>query len=158
MIPLVLVVAPMVGAALTALAVYFWPTLMGWAREHLLPWVDRVVPALATDVRMAFQNLDKISVELRRAVRAAWQRLRRVLLSEVATFVRLFNDKWAVRITSFLRNVEDAEKPVVKIVTEQPLSYDDLPDEIRAKVLAGGLEKTTLDIVEGRDQLLTEVD
>ncbi|WP_333769859.1 hypothetical protein [Streptomyces sp. IBSBF 2435] len=158
MMPLVLVLAPMVGTALAALAVYFWPTLMSWAREHLLPWVDRVLPGLAADVRLAFQNLDKISVDLRRAVRGAWHRLRRVLLSEVATFVQLADDQWAVRITSFLRNVEDAEKPVVKIVSEQPVSYDDLPDNIRAQVLTGGLKKASLDIVEGRDQLLSEVD
>ncbi|MFB7943907.1 hypothetical protein ACFC6L_03210 [Kitasatospora phosalacinea] len=156
MIPLLLLLTGAVGAGLGALALYFWPSLMGWAREHLLPWVERVVPNLANDVRVAFQNLDRVAVDVRRTVRSAWHRLRRVLLSEVADFVQLVDDSWAVRITSYLRNAENAAKPVTKIVSEQPIGYDDLPDEIRVKVLTGGLRKASLDIVELRDRLLEE--
>ena len=65
----------MVGATLLGIAVYFWPQIMTWAREHMLPWVDRYIPELADSVRMAFQELDTLAVRLRRAVRDAWRKL-----------------------------------------------------------------------------------
>lgn len=156
MAPLALILAAMVGAALTGVAVYFWPSIMRWAREHLLPWVDRHMPELAEAVRLAFHDLDKISVELRRAVRIAWQRLRKVLIGETANFTARFDGTWAVQITSYLRNRLQSEKPYVKVVTEQVLGYDDLPQEIRAQALSNGLANSTLDILRARDQLLTQ--
>src|ERR1700680_40544 len=139
MAPLAIILVALVGAALAAVAVYFWPQIMSWAREHLLPWVDKNIPELAEAVRLAFQDLDKIAVELRRAVRTAWRKLRHVLLSETAVFVERYKGEWAVRITSFLRNLEQGEKPVVKVITEQRLDWQDLPEEIRAQAMSNGL-------------------
>jgi hypothetical protein len=156
MAPLVLILASLIGGALVAVAVYFWPQIMTWAREHLLPWIDRNIPELAQAVRLAFQDLDKVAVELRRAVRSAWRRLRAVLLSETATFVKLVSGEWAVRITSYLRNVEQADKPVVKVVTEQHLNWEDLPADIRAEAMSNGLHGKSIDILKARDRLLTE--
>jgi hypothetical protein len=156
MAPLVVILAGVIGAALAGVAVYLWPTIMGWSREHLLPWVDRNIPELAEAVRLAFQNLDRISVDLRRAVRSAWRRLRRVLLSETAKFVEVVNGGWAVQITSYLRNLEQGEKPVVRVITEQRLDWEELPEEIRAQALSHGLRDSSLDVVQVRDQLLSE--
>jgi hypothetical protein len=119
MAPLAFILAGLVGAALAAVAVYFWPAIMAWTREHLLPWVDRNLPELADAVRLAFHDLDKISVELRRMVRTAWRKLRTVLLSETAKFVEVVKNEWAVEITSYLRALEEREKPVVRIVSQQ---------------------------------------
>jgi hypothetical protein len=156
MAPLVIILASLIGAALAAVAVYFWPQIMSWAREHLLPWVDRNMPELAEAVRLAFQDLDKIAVELRRAVRTAWHKLRTVLLSETATFVEKANREWAVQITSYLRNLDERDKPVVRVVTEQYLDWEDLPPEIRAQAMSNGLAGRSIDIVKARDELLAE--
>jgi hypothetical protein len=151
-----LVLAGLVAAGLVGVAVYFWPQIMSWAREHLLPWVDRNIPEMADSVRLAFQDLDKVAVGLRRAVRTAWRKLRNVLLSQTAEFVGLVNGEWAIRITSYLRNLEEGEKPVVRVVTEQELDWDDLPEEIRASAMSNGISGTSIDIVKVRDQLLSE--
>ncbi len=156
MAPLMIILVKLVGVVAAAVAVHYWPQIMSWTREHLLPWVDRNIPALAGAVRLAFQDLDKIAVELRRAVRSAWRNLRHILLSETATFVELFNGEWAVQITSLLRNLEQAEKPVVKIVTEQQLDWDDLPADIRARAMSDGLVGIDIDVLATRDQLLAE--
>jgi hypothetical protein len=156
MAPLAPILVGLVGNSLAAVAVFFWPQIMTWAREHLLPWVDRNVPELARSVRLAFQDLDKIAVELRRAVRTAWRKLRGVLLSETATFVAVANGEWAVRITSYLRNVEQADQPVVKVVTDQQLNWEDLPAEVRAAAMSDGLLGKSIDILKARDLLLTE--
>jgi hypothetical protein len=153
---LTLVLTGLVGASLAGVAVYFWPRIMSWAREHLLPWIDGNAPELAGAVRLAFQDLDKVAAGLRRSVRAAWRRVRSVLLSETAEFVSLWNGAWSIRITSYLRNLEAADKPVVRLVTEQALDWEDLPAEVRAEAMANGANGMSIDIVRARDQLLAE--
>lgn len=144
-------------AAFSSIVLYFWPKLMGWAQEHLLPWADRYLPLVAEEVRLAFAEIDKVAVELRSAVKGAWRKLRTVLLSETAQFVRLLNDQWAVRITSYLRNLEEGAKPFVRTVTEQHVDWDDLPAEIRSQALANGISDQTIDIRTVRDRLLDEM-
>lgn len=151
-----MILVKLVGAAVAAVAVHYWPQIMSWAREHMLPWVDEHIPWLAGAVRLAFQDLDRVAVELRRAVRTAWRKLRHILLNQTATFVELADGEWAIQITSFLRNLGESEQPVVKIVTEQRLDWPDLPAEIRAQAVASGLDGSTIDILTTRDMLLAE--
>jgi hypothetical protein len=153
---LTLILAGILGAGLAGIAAYFWPQIMTCAREHLLPWIDRNVPDLAGSVRLAFHDLDKIAAELCRAVRAAWRQLRVVLLSQVATFVELFNGACAIRITSRFRILENRDTAPVTVVTEQELDWEDLPDEVRAAAMSDGITGMSIDIVRARDQLLTE--
>jgi len=153
---LTLILMGLVGTGLAGVAAYFWPQIMTCAREHLLPWIDRNVPDLAGSARIAFHDLDKIAVELCRAVRAAWRKLRVVLLSQVATFVELFSGGCAIRITSTFCVLEDHDQTPVAVVTEQELDWGDLPEEIRAAARSDGLRDLSIDIVRARDQLLTE--
>jgi hypothetical protein len=146
----------MVGAALLGVAVYFWPQIMTWAREHMLPWVERYIPQLADSVRMAFLQLDNIAVRLRRASRDAWRKLRTVLLSQTAKFVEKTKSEWIVQIESYLLTRQEADRPYVRVVTEQPVSYEDLPDSVRASGLKNGVDGMTIDIVKARDELLRE--
>lgn len=151
------ILTALVGTALGAVVAYFWPQIMSWAREHVLPWVDRNFPELAESVRLAFQDLDPAAVALRRAVRAAWRKLRAVLVSQTAEFVALFNSsEWAVRITSYLRALEEGDQPFVKVVTEQGLRWDELPADVRAAATSNGISGATIDIVKARDQLLSQ--
>jgi hypothetical protein len=152
---LTLVLAGLVGAGLAGVAAYFWPQIMTCAREHLLPWIDRNVPGLAGSVRLAFHDLDEIAAEWFRAVRAAWGQLRTVLLSQVATFVELFNGDCAIRITSRLRPL-DGGGEVITVVTDQELGWPGLPAEIREAARSGGLRGTSIDLVRARDQILLE--
>jgi hypothetical protein len=154
---LTLVLTGLVGTALAGVALYYWPQIMSWAREHVLPWIDRNIPELADSVRLAFQDLDNVAVGLRRTVRAAWHKLRKVLLSQVAEFVQVYDSNWAVRITSYLRNLEERDKPYVKVVTEQGLRWEELPEDVRAAAMSNGINGTKVDIVKARDQLLSEM-
>ncbi|GAA1777564.1 hypothetical protein [Luedemannella helvata] len=148
------IVAGLVAAALVGVVVAYWPKIMGWARDSLLPWADEHLPEFAGVIRQAFQTLDNVVVEVRQAVRSAWRRLRNVLLKETAEFVQLFNHGWAVEITSWLANRQNAEKPVVKVVTQQQLDYDDLPPDIRAQLIHDDLSEGSLDVTAARDRLL----
>jgi hypothetical protein len=156
MAPLMVILTGLTGALATVVA-YFWPQLMTWTREHLLPWVDKYAPDLAPAVRLAFHDLDKIGVGWRRVVRTAWQNLRNVLISQSATFIREANGEWAVQITSSVRDLAEADRPAISIVTEQRLAWEQLPDEVRAHALADGLDGSSIDIAHARDLLLADV-
>lgn len=153
---LTLVLASLVGTGLAGVAAGLWPQLMTCAREHLLPWIDRHVPDLAQAVRLAFHDLGLIAADLCRAVRAAWRRLRAVLVSQVATFVELPGGNCAVRITSVLRGRPDGAAPAVCVVTEQELDWTVLPAATLAAARSGALRGTSIDIARARDEMLTE--
>jgi hypothetical protein len=155
-VPLMMILAGLVGTAIAAVAVHVWPQIMSWTREHLLPWVDEHIPWLAAAVRLAFQDLDQIADELRRAVRTAWRELRAVLLSQTVTFVRLADGSWAVRIVSFLRDPGYSGKPAVQIVTHQCLNWQDISVEADLQALPDSLDGCAIDILAARDMLLAE--
>jgi hypothetical protein len=153
---LTLLLVVLVGAGLAGVCAYLWPQIMTSAREHLLPWIDWNVPGLAESVRLAFHDLAKIAIELGRAVQAAWCKLRAVLLSQVVTFVELFNGDCAMRITSKLRGPGDCHQSSVTVITEQELDWEAVPEEIRVAARSSDLRGVSIDIVRARDQLLTE--
>lgn len=153
---LTLVLVDVVGTGLARVAAYFWPQIMTCAREHLVPWIDRNIPDLAGAVRLAFHDLDEIEAELCRAVRAAWCKLRAVLISQAATFVELFNGDCALRITSNICILEDCDTAPVTVVTEQELDWEGMPEEIRAAAVSNGIRGMSIDIVRARDQLLAK--
>lgn len=156
MAPLMVILTGLTGTLATVVA-YFWPQLMTWTREHLLPWVDKYAPDLAQAVRLAFHDLDRVGVGWHRVVRTAWQNLRNVLISQSATFIQIPNGDWAVQITSSVRNIAEEDKPIITVASEQRLVWEDLPDEVRALALSNGLDGTSIDILQARDLLLADV-
>ena len=135
---------------------YFWPQTMSWAREHILPWIERNIPGLANSVRLAFQDLDKVADDLRRTVQAAWHSLRTALVSQTAQFVGLANGAWVIRFISCMRSLERSGRHFEYIVSEQELDWGSQPEEVRAAALANGLNSACIDIVRARDRLLAE--
>ncbi|MFB9180893.1 hypothetical protein ACFFX1_22330 [Dactylosporangium sucinum] len=149
-----MIVAQVVATALVGVVVAYWPRIMQWSVDSLLPWVDEHLPAFAEDVRLAFQSLDNAIVDIRRAIRSAWRRVRDFLLRETADFIRLFNGRWAVQITSYLRNQAMNGKPIVKIVSQEEIDWDDLPEDVRAQVMRD--ELAPVDVTKIRDELTQE--
>jgi hypothetical protein len=161
MAPLMAILSGVVGVAIATVTVYLWPQIMSWTREHLLPWVDENVPVLAQAVRLAFQDLDNVAVELRHAVRSAWRNLRGILVSQTATFVQLSGGEWTLRITSFVRDATAdygtaGDGTGLKIIAEQRLDWEDLPPDVRTWAVSQGLNGTTIDLVAAREQLLSD--
>jgi hypothetical protein len=151
---LTLVLGGLLVGGLVGVVLYFWPQIMGWARETVLPWVDRNFPEIADSVRLAFQDLDQVAVRLRRAVRTAWQRLRQTLFGQTAEFIERHGGRWTVQITSYLRNKAGGDKPVIRLVTEQLVDWDELPEDIRRQAIMTGASGMSVDIVTARDRLL----
>jgi hypothetical protein len=152
-----LVLVPVFGSAVATVAIVLWPRIVSWVRAHLLPWVEGHMPWLADDVRIALHDADQVAVHVRHQAREAWRRLRRVLLHQTVEFVRLVDDEWSLRITTWIITKQQQHKPYAKIVTEQPLRWDELPDQVRASALLRGRDRYLLDVTDAHDRLLLSV-
>jgi hypothetical protein len=135
---------------------YLWPQIMSWAREHILPWIERNIPDLANSVRLAFQDLDEVADDLKCSVRVAWRGLRTALVSQSAQFVGQADGSWVIRFVSCLHDLERSGEHVVSVVSEQELDWASQPEVIREMAVANGLNGTWIDIVRARDRLLAQ--
>ncbi|MBV8892272.1 MAG: hypothetical protein JO266_09940 [Acidobacteria bacterium] len=138
-----------------AAALLWWEKILNWAEDHLKPWISANMPYLSQYLDDAFVALDNVAVELRKAAKSAWQQLRQVLIKQVAGFVRHDDGKWTLRITSWLAT-QNSTGPVIKRETEQLLSWDDLPEEVREQYFREHQTSREIDITMLRDeQVLT---
>ncbi|GAA0466045.1 hypothetical protein Ade02nite_47120 [Paractinoplanes deccanensis] len=147
---LVLLGTLLVSAATAAL---MWPKILAWAENSLFPWVARNLPELEPVVRAAFSVLDKGVVALRNAARQAWHELRRTLLKQVAEFVRQFDGRWVVEVTSWIANRPDRQRSrVTKVVTQQEVSFEELPPAVRQEYLRNNQKNHAIDVTDLRDK------
>lgn len=154
--PFFLIITVALGLTASA-AILFWHKVLDWAERSLFPWVERNIPALAPIVRKGFAQLDKIAVSTRRAVRAAWEKLRTVLLQTVVTLQRRNSSVWLQQVTSYVVRILNGKRTPVKIVTEEEVGYDELPDAVREEYVRQNRTHAELDITKARDQELAEV-
>jgi hypothetical protein len=148
------IVLGLAAIAGTAAITIYWTKIVNWARNSLMPWVDKNIPELSDFVRDAFVVLDKAVASIRVAAKAAWQRLRQTLLQQVAEFEQLTPSTWLLRVTSWMKaklNALDPEPAVTRIQTEQVISYSDLPPQVREQLLREGKTKHRIDVTEARD-------
>lgn len=153
-IPL-LALAAILGVGAAA-AVAFWPHILTWAERSLLPWVARNMPSLEGTVRRAFVELDRASTAIRRAARKAWAVLREYLLKETIEFQRNSKSETVRLVTTWIiRKLESGQEKPVKVVTEQEVDREDLPDDVREAFLRRTPQKP-IDVIALREkELLT---
>jgi hypothetical protein len=138
----------------TAAVVIYWTKILNWGLNSLLPWVDKNIPELSKFVRDAFVVVDKVAAPLRALVKEKWQRVRQALLQQVAEFEQLTASTWLLRITSWVKvklNATASESVVKQIQTEQVISYDELPPQVREQLLREGKTSHRIDVTEAHD-------
>jgi hypothetical protein len=136
-----------------------WRKILHWAEMQLFPWLAANMPELEPVARQAFTVLDRAVVTLRQATREAWRELRRSLLKQVADFVRQVDGGWLLQITSWIASSADTVRPqVTKVVTQQQVSYDELPADVRREYLRNNRISHSLNVTELRDTELETVD
>lgn len=156
---MVIELAVLIGIAVgAAAAAIYWTKILQWARNSLLPWIDQHMPSLSDDVRTAFVNIDKVVVPIRAAVKAAWQRVRHILLDQIAEFEQLSSNTWLLRITSWVRakldELDPARQAATKIVTTQNIAFDELPPEVREQLLRKGDQAYKIHVTNVQDNQL----
>ena len=147
-----LLVIALFGVALSAALLAFWTEILSFVKKHITPWLHQHFPELAHHVDSALASIDKLMVEARRRVKAAWESLRRKLLKVLVSYERQTSG-WQRRAVSWcVRKLEDREQ-IVKRTEVEEVPYDDVPDDIRAEWIKGQ-GQTEEDITAKRDQEL----
>lgn len=137
-------------------AVVFWEHVVKWAHDSLFPWFESNLPEFAPYVREGFIHLNKAVMSIRKAAIAAWQKLRPHILKVVETFERKSNNKYVLRVTSYLRKKLTNEE-FVKRETEHTVSMDDLPDDVQEAFLRGK-KKQSFNVTEEQDRQMEELE
>jgi hypothetical protein len=137
----------------TMAVVIYWTKILNWGLTSLLPWMDKNIPELSGFVRETFVRIDKVAAPLRAMVKDKWQRVRQALLQQIAEFEQLTANTWLLRITSWVKvQLNALGEPVVKQVqTEQVISYDELPPQVREQLLRQGKTTHRIDVTEAHD-------
>ena len=147
-----------VFAIAAAAAVVFWQKILGWAENSLFPWLAKNIPSIESSVRLAFSVVDKVTVAVRSAVKQAWSNLRQYLLKQTIELQRKSSSEWIKRVVSWVvKRLESGETVPVKVVTEEVVSTDDLPSDVREAWLRQQKETAELNITETRDKELMEM-
>jgi len=76
----------------------FWDRICAWFATHANPWLKAHVPSLQPYLEDAFKQLDKLMSPMRRAVIAAWHKVRPHLLKAVIAFEQHADGTWVRRI------------------------------------------------------------
>lgn len=141
----------MLLAGVAIAAVVFWNRILEWVQNSLLPWFYSNLPSLAPYVADAFVALDHLVVSAKRAAFAAWNYIRTFLLKVTIHFEKR-SSGWMRRIISYVRRSLEPNAPVYKKTEEQEVSYEELPDDIRERVLRSGRNSPATDVTRARDE------
>ncbi|EFL24175.1 MULTISPECIES: hypothetical protein [Streptomyces] len=140
-----------------AIGLALWNRIMVWAREQLFPWVAEHLPWMTETVKLAFTALDKYATAARRNVKAAWKQLRSYLLEQVIEFEKgVAPNTYVRRMTALMKNHLSGDAPVKRIVVEEDVAWDDLPEKYRKSLVAGDGGSYRMDVTRMRDQELEE--
>ena len=154
MLHVFVVLAAILMVSATVAATY-WPEILSWAHESLFPWIERNIPSITEKVRDAFVAADEVVVPVRRTIRNAWNKLREYLLKQTAEIKRKSSSAWVRRVTSWVIKVlETGESVPATVVTEEILTTDELPDDIRREWLHRGKAEAEINVTKLRDEEL----
>src|ERR1044072_7894623 len=140
-----------------AIGLVMWNQIMVWARDQLFPWVAEHLPWMSDTVKLAFTELDKYATAVRRTVKAAWNQLRAYLREQgIECEKRLVPNTYVRRMTALMKSHLRSDAPVKRIVVEEDVAWDDLPEKYRKSLLAGDGGGYRMDVTRMRDQELEE--
>lgn len=143
----------LVGVAIAAV-IALWHKIVDWAKDSLFPWLEKNLPSILSIVKEAFVWVDEnVAVPIRRAVKKAWEELRKYLLKTVIRLERRNASQWERRITSFVVEVLTPQTPVIKKVeTVEEVDWEDLPKDVRSAWMKSSQQSHDLDVTASRDQ------
>jgi hypothetical protein len=150
--PITLAIVGLIGIVTAGTVVALWHRILDWSEASLLPWIDRNLPAFSKTVRNAFTALDKIAVALRSTIKEAWATIRNYLLKQAIEFQRQTKHAWIKRSISWVIKKLSPKAEVVKLITEAPVTWDELPGDVRAAFLKKGERTAEIDVTETRDK------
>ncbi|MEI6233305.1 MAG: hypothetical protein WCT04_09645 [Planctomycetota bacterium] len=134
------------GALLLATLTLFWPWIVNYFTEHLIPWIKE---KLGNDLGCVVEDLlvwaDKGIASVRNTVRQLVRAFSEGVLGIKTEYEKTSSETATSKTTTYLRK-EDG-KAVRQVVTEE-IDYDELPPAIREEMLQQHKKSAVLDVKE----------
>jgi hypothetical protein len=127
------------AAAVAVLVVnHFWDRIVQWASTTLADAVGQLLGAEARDLLLrALVEADKLVVGARSAAAALWGKVKATVLKALIELERLTGSRFVKRLVTYLAKNLEGEKRFVRVVQEEQVAWDDLPDDARENFLRG---------------------
>lgn len=119
--------------------VVFWDEIREWAATTV---ADAIGRHFGPGVREAFlefvATVDKVVTNVRRVAARVAAIARSVFLGALVAIERRSRNKYVKMVTSYLRKkLEYQPEQTIKVVSEEAVPFEDLPDEVRREFIMG---------------------
>lgn len=156
--PFTMFLLAVLSVTIIGVAVAFWGQILTWAEESLFPWLKTNIPPLEKYAREAFTVLDNQVTAIKKAVKQAWEHLRKYLLHQTIRLERLSHTEWLKRVTSWIIVKLESGAPVTKKVErEEVVPWEFLPQDVREAYLRNNITSKDVNVTETRDRELETV-
>lgn len=145
------------AAAIGATAVVYWPKIIEWSSNSLLPLIERHFPSMSEYAKDAIVNLDNIAVGSRIAAKSAWGHLKRVFLGQIITIAKHSASHRIVTVANHLQNIWDNNGHYKVIRTQEYVHRDDLPAKVRETEIREGEQELQIDTWSAQDKMMLEM-
>jgi hypothetical protein len=142
------------SAALVTAFIYYWPTILDWARKTVVPFLRDIHPDLAHLAEELLVATNKIVGAVRRTAKALWKKLLSTLISVVTSYTQKDASTF-LRKTEVITTSSQAGK-VRKRVEEEEISIDDLPEELQAELIRRGAVPS-VDVLKKQEEMIYEM-
>ena len=114
----------------------FWEDILGWASTTLANVVGEVLGPLARDLLLdVLERADRVVVGARRAVSQLWRSVKATVLQAAISLEKVTNSRFLKRLTAYLAKDLSGEKRFVRVVQEEEVAWDDLPENVRGEFI-----------------------
>jgi len=136
----------------TSLFVAFWPVILDWSRDSLLPWLRANYPQVAELATKALSRMDDVISAVRKSIAEAWQNFRSVLLKLAIYIEKNTEGKWVRRVVSTVRKaLDNGQTKLMEITSTKEVDWSELPSEIRERYMKNGQRTCMVDVSKERE-------
>lgn len=137
---------------------YLWKLIVGWSQDSLSPWIkENLSPEFKKLTTEALVIIDKVNSPASLLVKKAWKELRKFLAKSIISFEKQVLPTGKVQwvrcwLTQIYNIVNPKEPKIIQYEKEEPISYEELPSDVREAIIRGNPSTLSIDFLDARDK------
>ena len=129
----------LVTAAAALLVNHFWEDILEWASTSLADVVGDLLGPAARDLLFeVLTHMDAVVTAARQGAKKLWAQIKATVLKASVSIEKLTNSDFVRRMTTYIRKWADGEEKYVRVIQEEQISWEDLPEGVRAQTIRHG--------------------
>jgi len=144
---------------IAAAVIILWPIIVDIIQQRIIPYVRRIMGNSVAEVLASFVCfLDRTITFVRRQAKKLLKYFQGVILKMDTTYIKLDENNMSATTQAYVNN----SGKVSKLTIEEEIAYEDVPADIREKMISLNFKKTTsndLEIINKRaEDLIMEME